>query len=252
MGVVKQGASSGAAGTGPRIRATEAVAIAEEVTSTLRHDLRNKFAAVRNAVFYIERSLTRSDSMKHDPRVGRFLSLVCEQLDAADGLLDQKSAHEGLVRPALEPIRVGACVERALSERPAPEHVEVTVSLEDRAELPLNADEVTLAIGSLIDNAFEAVSSGSPSGDVPGSSVAVRTEEDGEFVRVSVEDGGPGMTAEQRARAMVPFSSDKPGHAGLGLNIAARVAARLGGHLELVDRGATPGALWIWSVPLPR
>jgi signal transduction histidine kinase len=237
MGVVK------AAGAGPRIRATEAVAIAEEVASTLRHDLRNKFAAVRNAVFYIERSLTRSDSLKHDPRVGRFLSLVCEQLDAADGLLDQRGAHEGLVRPALEPVRVGACVERALSERPGLEHVEVTVSLADHTELPLNADEVTLAIGCLIDNAFEAVSSGS---------VAVRTEEDNEFVRVSVEDGGPGMTAEQRTRAMVPFFSDKPGHAGLGLNIAARAAARLGGHLELAPRGANPGALWIWSVPLPR
>ncbi len=243
MGAVRQGPASRARESGTRIRATEAVAIAEEVASTLRHDLRNKFAAVRNAIFYIERSLTRSDSMKHDPRVERFLSLVCEQLDAADALLDQRSAHEGLVRPALEPIRIGACVERALSELSVPEHVQVTVTLADLTELPVNSEEVTLAIGCLLDNAFDAAPSGP---------IAVRTEEDADVVRVFVEDGGPGMTPEQRSRAMAPFSSDKPGHAGLGLNIAARAAARLGGQLALADRGQSPGAVWIWSVPLPR
>lgn len=69
----------------------------EEMAPCLRHDLRNKFAAIRNAVFYIERSLTRSQTIDHDPRVARFLQLVCEQLDAADALLEERGRHAALV-----------------------------------------------------------------------------------------------------------------------------------------------------------
>jgi len=227
-------------GATARIRPVEVIAIAEEVASTLRHDLRNKFAAIRNAVFYIERSLKKGESIDHDPRIGRFLELICEQLDAADGLLDQRAAMSAHAA-APEHIRLGACVDHALLRRNVPDGVQVRVELTDRTELTAPADELALAIDCLLDNAFEAV-------DASGA-VTIRTKEDDQAVYLSIRDTGPGLTPEQRARAVTPFSSDKPGHVGLGLNIASRVASRLGGTLEVATVSDEGGARWILTIP---
>ena len=192
MDAVKSSSEARALGARPRVAPVEAVAIAEEVASSLRHDLRNKFAAIRNAVYYIERSLTKSQMIAHDPRIARFLELVCEQLNAADGLLDQRGRNEALLQTATEPIRLGACVQAALVRRVVPAGISVLTDLADQSEVQANSDEVMLAIDCLLDNAFEAVGlSGT---------VTVKTAEDPSVVRLSVEDTGPGMT-ETAARA---------------------------------------------------
>jgi signal transduction histidine kinase len=241
MDAVKSSSEARALGARPRLAPVEAVAIAEEVASSLRHDLRNKFAAIRNAVYYIERSLTKSQMIAHDPRIARFLELVCEQLNAADGLLDQRGRNEALLQTAVEPIRLGACVKAALVRRVVPAGISVLTDLADQSEVQANSDEVMLAIDCLLDNAFEAVGlSGT---------VTVKTAEDPSVVRLLVEDTGPGMTEARRARALVPFSSEKPGHLGLGLNIAARIAGRLGGTLDLSDPIASGGTAWLLTIP---
>lgn len=63
-------------------------------------------------------------------------------------------------------------------------------------------------------------------------------------VRVEVEDDGPGMRPEDCERALTPFfqadASSTRSHdgAGLGLTVAARLCARMGGSLTL---RSTPG-----------
>jgi signal transduction histidine kinase len=238
-----QASPTPAVGSRSRAAPVEAVAIAEEVVSSFRHDLRNKLSAIRNAVYYIERSLTKSQTIDHDPRVARFLELVREQLSAADDLLDQRSRSEALLKTVTEPIRLGACVQAALARRVVPEGVSVHTDLADQSEFFASSDELVLAIDCLLDNAFEAVGRSG--------AVTLRTDEDPALVRLLVEDTGPGMTEEQRARALVPFASDKPGHLGIGLNIAARIAGRLGGSVESSDPPPPRGTAWVFTVSKP-
>jgi signal transduction histidine kinase len=216
-----------------RLGTVEAVAIADEVASTMRHDLRNKFASIRNAVFYIERSLGKAGYLDEDPRVSRFLTLICEQIEAADALLDQRSLHRSLVPTELEPVQLGECAQAAAAASSTRKDVRLEVSLADHSRFSGNPDELTVAIGCLLDNAIDAAG--------PSGVVTMSTDEDDEAVRLSIADDGPGMTAEQYSRALLPFSSEKPGHAGLGLNVASRVASRLGGTLQLANPGGRSG-----------
>ena len=57
----------------------------------------------------------------------------------------------------------------------------------------------------------------------------------GEYVRVSVMDTGPGMSAELAERALNPFftSKDKSSHLGLGLSVAYGFTSQSGGHIEI-------------------
>ena len=45
--------------------------VAEEVTSVLRHDLRNKLAAIRNSVFYINRRVSTGTDLIERPVADR-------------------------------------------------------------------------------------------------------------------------------------------------------------------------------------
>jgi signal transduction histidine kinase len=57
----------------------------------------------------------------------------------------------------------------------------------------------------------------------------------GEYVRVSVEDTGPGMSAEMSQRALNPFFSSKndDAHDGLGLSFVYGFVGQSGGYMEI-------------------
>ena len=74
------------------------------------------------------------------------------------------------------------------------------------------------------------------------------------WVRIDVQDTGPGIDAEQQARIFQPFvrldDARRTGHegSGLGLAIAVRLTERLGGEINL---HSTPGQGSRFSVRLP-
>lgn len=55
-------------------------------------------------------------------------------------------------------------------------------------------------------------------------------------LRVIVDDNGPGIPAEQRAAALLPFESADAGGTGLGLAIAGDIIGAHGGDMSLTDR----------------
>ena len=65
---------------------------------------------------------------------------------------------------------------------------------------------------------------------------------------LQVDDRGPGVPPEARARLFEPFFTTRSSGHGLGLAIARTLARAHGGDVELVDRADGPGAratLWL-------
>ena len=61
----------------------------------------------------------------------------------------------------------------------------------------------------------------------------------GEYLKISFEDHGTGMTEEVRQAAFDPFFTTKPVGEGLGLSITHSIARR---HAGTVEIASTPGA----------
>ncbi|MGY1457945.1 sensor histidine kinase [Luteimonas sp. A534] len=82
--------------------------------------------------------------------------------------------------------------------------------------------------------------------------IAVDAERDGDIVRIHVRDQGSGFDPRHAERAFEPFQRvhgpDEGGGHGLGLAIAQRIAARLGGRIG-VDTVAGEGS--VFHVELP-
>jgi signal transduction histidine kinase len=71
---------------------------------------------------------------------------------------------------------------------------------------------------------------------------AVGQVSSGEYVRVSINDDGCGMSADTYAQLFRPFFTTKPRRTGLGLTIVARIARQCGAAIEVQsapNRGTT-------------
>lgn len=207
--------------------ATEA-AIVEEILGTIRHDVRNKLAAVRQAAQYLKRKSEGSNLWSEDPRFAKFYALIDEQLVEADKLLVQHGSLERVYKRNPQPLDMHAVVRRAIAHTSLPHAVSVELApgraLADEAE-------VVIGLAHLLDNAARVAPDGSPIRVL--SSVAEGT------YTLCVADEGPGMSLDD-FRRLARGNEATPSGRGLGLAIARRVAMRNGGALKLLPsaRGA--------------
>jgi two-component system NtrC family sensor kinase len=93
---------------------------------------------------------------------------------------------------------------------------------------------------NLVKNAAEAAG--------PGGRVAVRIEGGPEAVRLAVEDSGPGLSPEARARLFEPFFTTKGTGTGLGLAVSQGIVRAHGGDLG-VEENPGGGARFVVTLP---
>lgn len=138
---------------------------------------------------------------------------------------DAPSDHE------IEPI-VADVVKRVLRS-PGAGQVMVSVNMADLPPVFGHERMIKTALEKVVENACAAAAEGDRRVNVSASAGE-------EFVRVDVQDGGPGIRAEDREMLYQPFFSTGDTNSGLGLPIARRVMQRLGGGIgmEDADRGA--------------
>jgi signal transduction histidine kinase len=81
--------------------------------------------------------------------------------------------------------------------------------------------------------------------------VRLSTEATPSTVRVTVEDSGPGLTDEARARLFEPFFSTKRNGTGLGLSTAQRFVGAHGGRID-AGRSEWGGARFVMVLPVEK
>jgi signal transduction histidine kinase len=115
-------------------------------------------------------------------------------------------------------------------------------------ELPVIAlDRVQLqqVVLNLIMNAVEAMSHI----EQEDREIVISTAADGECMRVSVRDNGPGVDEVNRERIFDAFHSTKPSGLGLGLSICRSIIEAHGGRL-LASNALPRGAIFEFTLPL--
>jgi len=101
-------------------------------------------------------------------------------------------------------------------------------------------------LDNLIANALDALSAGEH--------VTVTTTATTAGARISVADDGPGMSAEERERAFLRFTTSNPNGTGLGLAIVHRLVTSNGGTAKLTETpgGGLTAILEFPGVPAPN
>ncbi len=126
--------------------------------------------------------------------------------------------------------------------------IEISSVLDDPL-LNLDRDRIIQVMVNLLSNSIKY----SP----PGSKVVVRLQEESHQVRVEVDDNGPGIGDEEKARIFQSFSRGRSAVAsdtkgiGLGLAICKSIVEAHGGRIG-IDNGAEGGSCFWFTIPSER
>jgi len=205
----------------------EQLAVAEEIASIVRHDLRNRLGAIRNAGYFLKRRVSTTELWANEPRVPKFFGLIEDEVVAADALIHAKLALAQLRERCIAELSVARCMDVAAGAA----RVEAEIELAVPSDLRVSGDleELAVALRALIENAAESHEH---------ARVRLEAARFEDRARLVIIDDGPGLS--DLDRAMRPTFTTKPGRVGLGLNVAERIARRHGGSISLgpTERGA--------------
>lgn len=202
----------------------EFLAVVEEATRALRHDVRNHMASIRNRAFFVRRKLAQEASAERDPRTMSFLEGIDQDVQQTDDTIEHWSARlQGLRAVKSGSLAVAAGLKLAADAARLPNSVVIELEAPaDELRVIADLELLALAVRCLLENAGEAAG--------PGPVRVTARAQDGRC-EILVSDRGPGLS--DAARRLDRFFSTKPGRLGLGLCIAQRVASRFRGGLVL-------------------
>jgi two-component system sensor histidine kinase TctE len=214
-----------------------------EFSGNVAHELRTPLAGIRALAEY---GLTQPDPAAWREQLQRIAASEARASHLVDQLLALALAEEADVGVQNEPVAldelVRATVLRYLSRADAA-GVDLGVQgLDEPVQVAGNVALIEGILGNLLDNALRY--GRAPAGQA--STLTVELAREGDRVRLSVIDNGPGLTPQERQhlmqRGVRGLHADRLGQgAGLGLAIVAKFAQLMQAHFELSNASAGSG-----------
>ena len=235
-------------------RLTELDRLKSDFVANVSHELRTPLTAIKGAVDLILREVPGPVSEKQAHYLTRVKSNTQHLAGLINDLLDLSKIEEGKFEIKATRISLGGLVHEVV-ETLKPIAAEKPIKLDITASGPsilvwADRDKITQVLTNLIGNAIKFVP---PHGTVMVSSVS----DDSDWVRVSVSDTGPGISANERERIFDKFyqvaenGDPKPKGTGLGLAISKTLVELHGGNIW-VESEPSRGSTFYFTLPATR
>lgn len=219
-----------------QMRQVDRLAAIGEMAATVAHEIRNPLGGIRGFAALLARDLPTDDARR------RLVEKIISGANSLDRVVNELLEYTRPVELNLRPAQCIEIVEAALVYLEiGPRPVSVSLDIPPDCRVLADPDKMRQVFLNILLNAVESI-------DGAGQ-VRVRAQTGEQWVRVSVEDTGCGMTDEQVGRIFSPFYTTKEKGTGLGLAISFKIVEGHGGTLEAagcLGKGSTI------TVVLPR
>jgi C4-dicarboxylate-specific signal transduction histidine kinase len=218
-----------------------------ELTTGVAHELNNP---LNNIGLYVGNVIDQARLGElDDGRTVADLEKAMEQVRKATEIISHLRTFGRAAPVSLEHVDIDEVIERSLSlVHEQLKHREIEVEFElcpDELVLLANPIQLEQVFINLLANARDALEHARKK------QIRIATERDGDQIRVSVSDTGPGIPPEDEARVFDPFFTTKEvgSGTGLGLSITYSIVKEHGGEISVSSRPGK-GATFVVLLPI--
>lgn len=253
----------------------EKLASLGQLTAGIAHEIKNPLNFVNNfsdlsielideAREELEKISIPDDNFAFDimKDIEENLKKIHEHGSRADGIVKSMLQHSRGGSGKVEPTDMNALIKEyvnlafhGMRASKNPINVDIDLNLDENAkEIPLIAEDFSRVILNLCNNAFDAMreklQNTGHSSDTYLPKLTVITEHNDRYLKIKIEDNGPGIPAKLKDKILQPFFTTKKGKegTGLGLSITNDIVKGHGGHMDIETE---PNAFTRFLVTIP-
>ena len=214
----------------------------------IAHDFNNILTAIVGNI-----SIVKENLLKIDPKLYERLEKAEWAIERAQRLAKQLLTFSTGGAPVLMNESIGDILKETLSFLLAGTNIKLNLNIQE--ELPLleiDKDQINQVIQNLTLNAIDAIGHG---GILQVSATKVKSSEEkqyilknGDYIKITFRDNGPGIPIELKDRIFDPFFTTKQNGTGLGLSIAYSIIKKHGGYI-FVENHPEGGAIFYLFLP---
>ena len=214
----------------------------EDLLSTLRHQLGNSVNAIKVTLDVLHENF----DFFNDEKKKEYLERAREILVRQQGLIDAMRSYSNANvndQKAMDFLSFWEAFLVTLRHRTK------KVTLKQNLEAgPYHVMGSPIAIQTVLLQVLENAQDAVEGIDEQRIELSVTSEE--ERIRIGVKDNGCGIKNKDLSKIFVPLFTTKPKRKGLGLSIAQKLMAQMGGWLEIapVAEGGTAATIWLQRV----
>jgi len=219
---------------------SEKLAALGQLAAGIAHEIRNPLTSINILIHSLRERLPSENSQQED------LKVIEEEIHRMNEIVDQFLRFAKPSSPFLEKTDVLSIFEETLQLlRPQIEKQRIVVEKEFQAlpMIQMDPEQMKQAMLNLLLNAIQAMPQG---GQL---TLSGRNSKEGQWIHLSIEDSGMGISPEDIDKLFDPFFSTKEGGVGLGLSITHRIIDQHHGKIE-VENAPEKGTIFTVWLPI--
>ena len=214
----------------------------EDILSTLRHQLGNSVNALKVTLDVLHENF----DLFNDEKKKEYLERAQEVLARQQALIDAMRSYSSVNVNDQKPIEFLSFWEQFLvTLRQRTEKVTLIQNVQTGPHHVMGSPiAIQTVLIQLLENALDAVEG------IENPRIELSVTSEAERIRIGLKDNGCGIKKRDLSKIFVPLFTTKPKRKGLGLSIALKLMAQMGGRLEIapVAEGGTVATIWLQRV----
>jgi PAS domain S-box-containing protein len=227
----------------------EKLAVLGRLAGCVGHELRNPLGVINNAVYYLKMVMPDADES-----VKEYLNIIMHEIDNSQRIISDLLDFARTKPPQIRPVTACELINESLSRCVVPKSIRLHTDVPDSLPaLKIDPLQIGQVLHHLITNALQAMPEGGSlniaAQPVQGSRFKVRDSKEeiiepgglnvnpgNDFVEISVEDTGVGISQENMGKLFQPLFTTKPRGIGLGLVVCKNLIEAGGGRISVESR----------------
>jgi two-component system, NtrC family, sensor histidine kinase HydH len=212
------------------------LALIGQMTAVLAHEIRNALSSMKGFAQWVDEKMEKADPRKTG------LSAILRGAKRIEDLVSELLFFSREEKYYPEDFEPALLLREILPSLTSAWEGKIALEIPPSQKARGDNEKVRRVLVNGIQNALQAM------GEEGVLRISVQTE--GRWVKIEIEDTGPGIPREEIPRLFTPFYTTKTDGTGLGLAYSKKVVAGMGGRIELDNRGDRAGA--VLKIFLPK